>query len=76
MRDDKGRKLPGATRLYCILVSESMYLMWKIRCDSVIGRGGESLSETKIHNRWVSLTNEHLTIDRLLTDEITYGKQA
>ncbi|KAJ7844052.1 hypothetical protein B0H13DRAFT_2239235 [Mycena leptocephala] len=64
IRDDKGRKLPGATRLYRILVSESMYLIWKIRCDSVIGRGGESLSETEIHK------------DRLLTDKITYGKQA
>ncbi|KAJ7896822.1 hypothetical protein B0H13DRAFT_2234446 [Mycena leptocephala] len=63
-------------KLYRILVSESMYLIWKIQCDSVIGRGGESLSETEIHNRWISLMNEHLTIDRLLTDKITYGKQA
>ncbi|KAJ7805957.1 ribonuclease H-like protein [Mycena leptocephala] len=76
IRDDKGHKLPGVTRLYRILVSESMYLIWKIRCDSVIGRGGESLSETEIHNRWISLMNERLTIDRLLTDKITYGKQA
>ncbi|KAJ7927927.1 hypothetical protein B0H13DRAFT_1860965 [Mycena leptocephala] len=76
IRDDKGRKLPGATWLYRILVSESVYLIWKIRCDSVIGHGGESLPETEIHNRWVSLLNERLNIDRLLTDKLKYGKQA
>ncbi|KAJ7806734.1 hypothetical protein B0H13DRAFT_1669661 [Mycena leptocephala] len=76
IRDEKGRKIPGATRLYRILISESTYLIWKIRCESVIGHGGEPLSEIEIHNRWVSLLNERLSIDRLLTDKLKYGKQA
>ncbi|KAJ7930383.1 hypothetical protein B0H13DRAFT_2228278 [Mycena leptocephala] len=48
-----------------------------IRDDKgLIGRGGESLSETEIHDRWVSLMNERLAIDRLLTNKLAYGKQA
>ncbi|KAJ7185383.1 hypothetical protein C8R46DRAFT_820360, partial [Mycena filopes] len=31
--DENGRPLPGATRLYHILISESLFLIWKIRND-------------------------------------------
>ncbi|KAJ7643412.1 hypothetical protein DFH06DRAFT_999150 [Mycena polygramma] len=74
--DEKGRTLPGATRLYRILISESMYLIWKIRCDSVIGRAGELVPVPEIHNKWVSVINERLLFDRILTNETKYGKHA
>ncbi|KZT03820.1 uncharacterized protein LAESUDRAFT_658954, partial [Laetiporus sulphureus 93-53] len=34
--DDEGRRRPGATRLYRILISESTYLIWNLRNERVI----------------------------------------
>jgi ribonuclease HI len=50
-------KPSGVNRLYRILISESVYLIWKIRCERVIGRDGEAHSETEIHNHWIQMTN-------------------
>lgn len=49
--DDKGRTLPGTTRLYRILMSESFFIIWKTRNDCVINRAGEPLSEIAIQNK-------------------------
>jgi len=32
-RDASGHALPGANRLYTIIVSESLHLIWKIQCE-------------------------------------------
>ncbi|KAJ7481429.1 hypothetical protein B0H11DRAFT_2419616 [Mycena galericulata] len=74
--DEKGRPLPGANRLYRIIITESIYLIWKTRCDSVIGHAGKPVPEVETHNKWVSLINERLKIDRVLTNEQKFGKQA
>ncbi|KAH9920047.1 uncharacterized protein B0H18DRAFT_831246, partial [Fomitopsis serialis] len=39
--DGRGRPRPGATRLWRILISEAAYLIWKLRCERVIGHEGE-----------------------------------
>ncbi|KAJ7489491.1 hypothetical protein FB451DRAFT_1025059, partial [Mycena latifolia] len=39
---EKGRGLPGTARLYCILVSESLFTIWKIHNECVISRGGRT----------------------------------
>ncbi|KAJ7933193.1 hypothetical protein B0H13DRAFT_1592627, partial [Mycena leptocephala] len=58
-----------------IIISESAYLIWKIRCERVISRKSvHDLSE--IHNRWVTCMNNRLKIDRLLTDTSRYGRRA
>ncbi|KAJ7885634.1 ribonuclease H-like protein, partial [Mycena leptocephala] len=59
-------KPSGVNRLYRILISESVYLIWKIRCERVIGRDGEAHSETEIHNRWVHTLNDRLERDRFM----------
>ncbi|KAJ7497835.1 hypothetical protein B0H11DRAFT_1696870, partial [Mycena galericulata] len=74
--DENGRILPGANRLYRIIITESIYLIWKTRCDSVIGRAGEPVPEIETQNKWVSVINERLKIDCALTNERKYGKQA
>ncbi|KAJ7847171.1 hypothetical protein B0H13DRAFT_1907416 [Mycena leptocephala] len=58
-----------------ILITESLYLIWKLRCECVISRDGEAPSENEIHNRWVSQINERLSIDRALTNRIKFSKQ-
>ncbi|KAJ7714014.1 ribonuclease H-like protein [Mycena metata] len=73
--DEKKKAIPLAARLYRILITESMYLIWKLRCECVIGRSGEPPAENEIHNRWVRTINERLEIDISLTNEMKFGKQ-
>ncbi|KAJ7801831.1 hypothetical protein B0H14DRAFT_2300110, partial [Mycena olivaceomarginata] len=35
-KDIKGKRLPEANRLFKIVVSESAFLIWKIRCERVM----------------------------------------
>ncbi|KAJ6550391.1 hypothetical protein DFH09DRAFT_925930 [Mycena vulgaris] len=71
---DDGKPLTGDARLYRILISESMYMIWKVRCDCVIGKAGEPLSQNEIHNRWLHAINDRLNVDRILTNQSKYGK--
>ncbi|KAJ7247691.1 hypothetical protein C8J57DRAFT_973806, partial [Mycena rebaudengoi] len=64
-----------ADRLFRILITESVFLIWKLRNDCVIANDGVLASKPAIHNRWLQLINERLTIDRNLTSEIKHGKQ-
>ncbi|KAJ7743622.1 ribonuclease H-like protein, partial [Mycena metata] len=52
-KNEEGKPLPHTARLYRILISESMYLIWKIRCEVFIAEAGVAKSATEIHNRWV-----------------------
>jgi hypothetical protein len=60
-------KMSRVSRLFRIIVSESAYLIWKVRKEQVVGG---------IHNRWVSCMNMQLKIDQLLTDRLRYGNRA
>ncbi|KAK6974477.1 hypothetical protein R3P38DRAFT_3239325 [Favolaschia claudopus] len=57
-------KPSGKNRLYRILISESAYLIWKLRNERVISRGGTPHSVPEIHNRWVHTLNNRLDTDR------------
>ncbi|KAJ7502314.1 hypothetical protein B0H11DRAFT_2155249 [Mycena galericulata] len=74
-RDENNRCSPARARLYKIIVTESLHLIWKLRCEHVIGRGGEHASEQEIHNRWLHVINERIEIDRYLTNKLKFGKQ-
>ncbi|KAJ7852443.1 hypothetical protein B0H13DRAFT_2238191 [Mycena leptocephala] len=73
--DEKKRPLAATARLYRILITESLYLIWKLRCECVIGRGGEPPTENEIHNRGVHMMNERLEIDRNLTNGLKFEKK-
>ncbi|KAJ6518375.1 hypothetical protein DFH09DRAFT_940035 [Mycena vulgaris] len=60
-------KPSGVNRLYRILISESAYLIWKLRNECVITNKGVPPSENEVHNKWVFTMNERLEIDRFLT---------
>ncbi|KAJ7314190.1 hypothetical protein DFH08DRAFT_917899 [Mycena albidolilacea] len=64
-RDDRGKLKRGMQRLYQILISESAYLIWKIRNDRVISRDGEPTTEEEIVNG----------MDRTLANRPVKGKR-
>lgn len=73
--DEKGHDLPGTARLYRILISESLFVIWKVRNESVISRTGVPLPENHIHNKWLHAVNLRLRFDCILTNHAKYGKQ-
>ena len=58
----------GPTRLLQILLSESAYLIWVLRCERVIQE--KHLSEEEIRTRWYRAINERLTIDKVTATKI------
>ncbi|KAJ7673854.1 hypothetical protein DFH06DRAFT_1445365 [Mycena polygramma] len=74
-KSDDGKVKAGDARLYRILMSESAHLIWKLRCERVIHRGGEHATDTEIHNRWVATMNNRLQLDCRMTDR-KYEKKA
>ncbi|KAJ7158234.1 hypothetical protein C8R43DRAFT_825415, partial [Mycena crocata] len=61
--------------LYRMIISESIWAIWKLQCDRVIEFNVEAFSQAEVHNRWVSHMNEKLSIDRALTNRVKFGKQ-
>ena len=45
------------------MISESAYLIWKIRCERVIQMEGEEILSNKINNRWIESMNARLDLD-------------
>ncbi|KAI0641794.1 hypothetical protein C8Q79DRAFT_918924 [Trametes meyenii] len=50
--------------LWTILWSESVYLIWKIRCERVIQNDGRDFTLEEITNRWYATMNQRLALDR------------
>ncbi|TRM62019.1 hypothetical protein BD626DRAFT_404673 [Schizophyllum amplum] len=74
-RTDKGRPKSGTERLWAIIISESAHLVWKMRCERVIQNDGREFTEVEVRNRWMSILNQRLELDRRLTYK-RYGKAA
>ena len=73
------RKLPGANRLYAILISESAHLIWRTRCKWKITNEAalDRLPPAQeMRDTWVKNINRRLQLERLMTDNIKYGKKA
>ncbi|KAI0339655.1 ribonuclease H-like protein [Trametopsis cervina] len=65
-----GLKRPGATRLQTILITESAYLIWKIRCERVMERAltpDTWHNEHEIKQQWYNTINRRLQADIALT---------
>jgi hypothetical protein len=60
------------SKLLQILVSESAYLIWAIRCERVIQE--KWLDANKISAKWHRTINKRLTEDRLIATEIKRSK--
>ncbi|KAJ7676571.1 hypothetical protein DFH06DRAFT_976497, partial [Mycena polygramma] len=63
-KDRKGVIDKETGRLFKILISESAYLIWLLRCERVISRRNDPAkyhTEVEIHNRWLRCINNRLT---------------
>lgn len=79
-KNAKGKPKTGDARLYRILMTESAYLIWKLRCERVIG-GAENpnrpqATPQEVGARWLQTINERLRTDCLMTNTSKYGKKA
>ncbi|KAF9058521.1 hypothetical protein BDP27DRAFT_1240826, partial [Rhodocollybia butyracea] len=72
----KGEKIPGAQRLFTILMSECMHLIWRLRCDSVIDRGGEEISIEEAYNKLKQALNKRLQQDIQQSNKARWGSHA
>ncbi|KZP16390.1 hypothetical protein FIBSPDRAFT_958113 [Athelia psychrophila] len=72
-KDNKGKPLAGANRLYRILISESAHLIWKLRNKRIIEPkpNEEYIKPThkEIHNRWLNTINSRLALDIAMTHD-------
>ena len=69
----------GKCRLYRIIVSETAYLIWKMRNERRIrdsdGNERDNI-EGETETRWRNALTKRLTNDRYLTDSTRFGKRA
>ena len=72
-----GKKDKGKGRLFRILISETAYLIWRLRNERRIQQGdGPPQSESKVQNRWTHAINKRLTLDRMLTNVARFKSAA
>ena len=64
--------LRGATCLLHILISESAFLIWALRCERVIHEKIHSHQEIK--SKWLRVINERLTEDKINATQIKRNK--
>ncbi|KAI0656077.1 ribonuclease H-like protein, partial [Cubamyces menziesii] len=77
--DDNGECKNGDTRLLKIVVTETAYLIWKMRCERVIGREAEQdmqYTVREVDNRWRAALNARLRHDQAMTNVRLAGKKA
>ncbi|KAH0580613.1 hypothetical protein H2248_002102 [Termitomyces sp. 'cryptogamus'] len=65
----------GLARLRKILIVESAYLIWVIRCERVISKDDMPFSPVKIENRWKEMVAKRAELDFKMTSA-RYGKWA
>ena len=79
LHNQKGKSQEGHSRLYTIVISESAYLIWRLRCEWKFERGEneERIHTTaEIESRWIAMINTKLKFDCLMTDRRRYGRKA
>ncbi|KJA27410.1 hypothetical protein HYPSUDRAFT_131111, partial [Hypholoma sublateritium FD-334 SS-4] len=80
-REDETKKQPqeAINRLFTILVSESAYLIWKIRCERLMKREDDPTqrhTEREIQNKWLLALNNRLKTDIIQTNTNKFGSYA
>ncbi|KAH9911854.1 uncharacterized protein B0H18DRAFT_823024, partial [Fomitopsis serialis] len=73
-----GKRRKNAERLWRILVSESAFLIWKLRCERVIGHESEedwNHSHRAIVNRWKRTIEDRLHLDMTMSHK-RFGRKS
>ncbi|EIW60549.1 uncharacterized protein TRAVEDRAFT_86439, partial [Trametes versicolor FP-101664 SS1] len=74
-----GELLHGATRLARLVLPDTAYLIWVLRCERVIGEREPlpgNLEHTYVENRWMKMISHRLHLDRSLASKRTAGNRA
>ncbi|KIJ37164.1 hypothetical protein M422DRAFT_134084, partial [Sphaerobolus stellatus SS14] len=75
----KGKPDKAKRRLFKIIVSESAYLIWKIRCEWRIQQQCNPelrITDHEVKNRWRKLMSTRIHMDILCSDTTRYKKKA
>ena len=78
-KSTQGKLIPAKARLFAILTSESFHLIWRLY---VVRRftNNDNIEKwptrTQIHNQWISVVNQALKRDCILTDSCRFGPSA
>ncbi|KAJ7592090.1 hypothetical protein C8J56DRAFT_780771 [Mycena floridula] len=75
VKADSTRESTARTRLFRMIVSESMHQIWKMRCDVVV-KEEPVPSAPQIKNTWLYVINTRLEEDRMLTRKLKHEKHA
>ncbi len=70
-----GHRKPAAEALWCILCTEALHLVWKLRCERVIQKDGADFTANEVTNRFYSTIDSRLNLDRR-TAAISRGKRS
>lgn len=79
LKDQNGRALEGASRLYSIIVSESAQLIWRNRCKWRITHASDPNKReqpTALTTAWNRQLNRRLHLEALQTNTFRYGRKA
>ncbi|KAF7986133.1 hypothetical protein HWV62_38488 [Athelia sp. TMB] len=69
-QDSQGQKIPGAGRMYKILITESAHMIWRLRNQRMNEGDREKWpTETEIGNKWIAQMNLRLDLDRSMTNK-------
>ncbi|KAJ8691276.1 hypothetical protein PTI98_010865 [Pleurotus ostreatus] len=75
IKNEEGKLQRGDMRFWRILIAESAYLIWKLRCTRVIQDENRPISQREVRNKWNSMINERLDLDRKMSHK-RYKKKA
>ncbi|KZV95419.1 hypothetical protein EXIGLDRAFT_610604, partial [Exidia glandulosa HHB12029] len=77
--DEEKPKAEGKARAFRIIISESAFLIWKIRCERRIQHEDDQnwkVNRQEATNRWKATINNRIAIDRLLTNKTRHKRGA
>ncbi|TBU21221.1 hypothetical protein BD311DRAFT_679007 [Dichomitus squalens] len=64
IKSETGVRKKPMEALWTILWTESVHLIWKLRCERVIHRDGEVHDKLAVKNAWYAAIDRRLTLDR------------
>jgi len=73
-----GKPDKGLNRLFRIIMSESVYMIWKLRCERAIAWCDDPTrvhSPHEIHNKWLQAINTRLRMDSVQTNKKIFKKK-
>lgn len=79
LKDGRGKVSEGRSRLFQMILSESAYLIWLLRCEWRIGREADPFQlhhKAEVEARWRKIMTKRLRMDWALTNVKALGKKA